>query len=275
LSKEEESISLVSLHLRCCGGPTGESEEKRIAEATEIRNNIDTFQSPRWIIAGDWNLVGTKEPLKIVLSDDLAIVEAYQPDGLLNATWSDRTSSFTPGRLDWMLYSPKTFEVVNSFVLDTADLDRDSLAANDLLSEDIAHGNLFCQFGRLRAEQKAPEKLVRQLVEYFAGKKICPFTAKLPAGPHFTHKCWEVCRSIPYGTTISYKELATLAGSPKAVRAAGQAMKRNPLVIITPCHRVLSSSGHLHGYAGETSIKSKELKRKQFLLDLEQSTIRL
>jgi len=131
-------VTFVSLHLRCCGGPTGEAEEQRQEEATSIRGVLDNVAAPRFIVAGDWNLVGTMKPLKIVQADKLAIVDAYQPDGLLNATWSDTTSSFTPGRLDWMLYSPKTLTVVNSFVLDTADLDGETLIANDLLQEDTA-----------------------------------------------------------------------------------------------------------------------------------------
>jgi methylated-DNA-[protein]-cysteine S-methyltransferase len=134
-------------------------------------------------------------------------------------------------------------------------------------------GELLCEFGRHIVEKEPPKKLAKQLVEYFAGKKIQQFSTPLPEGPLFTRKCWEACRSIPYGTTISYKELAEFAGSPKAARAAGQAMKRNPTAILTPCHRVLSSSGALHGYEGVTAVKSKELKRKQFLLELEQRTI--
>ena len=131
-------IHCFSLHLRCCGGPTGEAEEQRQEEAKKIRTVLDSIQTSGFIIGGDWNLVGTKKPLEIVQDGTLAIVEAYQPDGLLNATWSDVTSSFTPGRLDWMLYSPSAFSVVNSFVLNTADLASDTLIANDLLQEDTA-----------------------------------------------------------------------------------------------------------------------------------------
>ena len=135
---KKKPIHCFSLHLRCCGGPTGEAEEQRQKEATAIRTIIDTFHAPRCIIAGDWNLVGTATPLEIVQEGKLAIVDAYQPDGKLNATWSDATSSFTPGRLDWMLYSPSAFSVVNSYVLDTADLGSETLIANDLLPEDTA-----------------------------------------------------------------------------------------------------------------------------------------
>lgn len=133
---KEKPVNFISLHLRCCGGPTSEAELQRQEEATEIHHTISNMQSPRWVIAGDWNLVGTRKPLAIVQSDTLASVEAFQPDGLLNATWSDTTSSFTPGRLDWMLYSPAFLEVTKSFVLDSSDLDSNTLLANDLRSED-------------------------------------------------------------------------------------------------------------------------------------------
>ena len=133
---KEKPVNFISLHLRCCGGPTSEAELQRQEEAKEIHNTVSNMQSPRWVIAGDWNLVGTKKPLTIVQSDFLASVQAYQPDGLLNATWSDSTSSFTPGRLDWMLYSPTFLRVSKSFVLDSSDLDSNTLLANDLLSED-------------------------------------------------------------------------------------------------------------------------------------------
>jgi endonuclease/exonuclease/phosphatase family metal-dependent hydrolase len=135
---QDKPVNFVSLHLRCCGGPTGEAEERRQEESTAIHHLVDNTSSPRWIIAGDWNLVGTTKPLNIVRAGQFAIVEAYQPDGLLNATWSDTTSSFTPGRLDWMLYSPETLKPVNSFVLDTSDLDTTTLNNSNLNAEDTA-----------------------------------------------------------------------------------------------------------------------------------------
>ncbi|MBC8522297.1 endonuclease/exonuclease/phosphatase family protein, partial [PVC group bacterium] len=138
ISFEEELLSFVSLHLRCCGGPTGEAEEQRQLEATNIRRALDNIKRKRLVIAGDWNLVGTTKPLEIIMANKLAIVDAFQPDKRLNATWSDTTSSFTPGRLDWMLYSPETLKVVNCFVLDTADLDQKTLNETNLNSEDTA-----------------------------------------------------------------------------------------------------------------------------------------
>ena len=130
--------TFISLHLRCCGGPTGEAEAERQEQAKKVRLILESITSNTFIVAGDWNLVGTMKPLEIVKSSDFAIVDAFQPDGVLNATWSDTTSSFTPGRLDWMLYSPKTLEANQSFVLDTKDLDSNTLLAHDLLAEDTA-----------------------------------------------------------------------------------------------------------------------------------------
>ncbi|MDP7009624.1 MAG: endonuclease/exonuclease/phosphatase family protein [Phycisphaerales bacterium] len=135
---QKKPINFISLHLRCCGGPDSEAELQRIEEAEAIHRAVASRQSPRFLIAGDWNLVGTKKPLELVQANVLATVDAYQPDGLLNATWSDTSSSFTPGRLDWMLYSPNTLEVTHCVVLDTADLDADSLLNYDLLQEDTA-----------------------------------------------------------------------------------------------------------------------------------------
>lgn len=133
---------------------------------------------------------------------------------------------------------------------------------------------LCCEFGKFPVDAPPSKILANQLSKYFAGEKIALFKAPLPLGPPFTQKCWEACRLIPYGETITYKELAKRAGSPNAMRAAGQAMRNNPLTIITPCHRVIASSGALHGYSGATNPNSTHLRRKKYLIDLEQRTIR-
>jgi methylated-DNA-[protein]-cysteine S-methyltransferase len=131
------------------------------------------------------------------------------------------------------------------------------------------NNTLICEFGSHKVEREPSKQIAAQLADYFAGNKTTAFTCELPDGTAFTRKCWEACRNIPFGETRTYAELAKSAGSPKAARAAGQAMRKNPLVIITPCHRVISSSGKLHGYAGTTDPQSKELRRKHFLLSFE------
>ena len=135
-------------------------------------------------------------------------------------------------------------------------------------------GTLICTFGKGKIDCEPSKKLGNQLRDFLRGKVIKKFDVTTPQATPFTNRCWEACRNITYGNTVTYKELAKRAGSPKANRAAGQAMKKNPMVILTPCHRVIASSGALHGFAGTTNPKSIELQRKEFLLDLEQSTIR-
>ena len=81
-------------------------------------------------------------------------------------------------------------------------------------------------------------------------------------GTKFQVKVWKELLKIPSGETRTYKEIAMIAGSPKAIRAAGSANAKNPIPIVIPCHRVLGSGGQLGGYGGG-------LNRKNFLLNLE------
>ena len=89
----------------------------------------------------------------------------------------------------------------------------------------------------------------------------------LAGAPSFFAAAWEACRRIPPGETRSYAWLAAEAGSPLAVRAAGQAMARNPLALVIPCHRVIASNGDLRGYgAGGLGVKAR-------LLELERAAV--
>lgn len=103
---------------------------------------------------------------------------------------------------------------------------------------------------------------------YFAGNPAAldAIPLDLSAGPPFYGAAWAACRSIPPGETRSYQWLADAAGNPRASRAAGQAMARNPFPLVIPCHRVVGSSGGLHGYgAGGVGVKARllELERRQ------------
>lgn len=104
----------------------------------------------------------------------------------------------------------------------------------------------------------------KRLHEYFAGERR---TFSLPLsqkGTPFQQKVWEALAMIPYGESRSYADIAVAVGSPKAVRAVGQANKRNDLPIFVPCHRVIGKNSTLTGYAGsKTDIKS-------YLLSIEQ-----
>ena len=115
-------------------------------------------------------------------------------------------------------------------------------------------------------ERETPllKEVKRQLDEYFDGKRRAFDLSLAPEGTPFQLKAWEGLRSIPYGETRSYKQMAEYAGSPKAYRASGLANNRNPISIIVPCHRVIGSDGKLVGFGGG-------LDTKQMLLDLEQN----
>lgn len=96
---------------------------------------------------------------------------------------------------------------------------------------------------------------IRQLKEYFSGKRKT-FTIKLASkGTPFQQQVWQALRAIPYGHTQSYGQIAKAIGKPKAVRAVGAANGQNPVSIIVPCHRVIGSNGKLVGYGGGLSIK--------------------
>lgn len=137
--------------------------------------------------------------------------------------------------------------------------------ANSLLAVTFAEHTetLSKQFKEIEfIEKESPviKKAVRQLTEYFAGKRKSFDLDLDPSGTAFQKKAWATLRKIPFGTTLSYKEQATKMGSPKAIRAVGSANGQNPIAIIVPCHRVISSSGKLSGYAGGSKIKAKLLQ---------------
>ena len=101
-----------------------------------------------------------------------------------------------------------------------------------------------------------------QLDEYFSNQRT-EFTIPLHfTGTDFQQKIWRLLLNIPFGKTLSYLQMARLAGDEKVIRAAASANGKNPLAIIVPCHRVIGSDGSLTGYAGG-------LWRKKWLLEHE------
>jgi len=115
------------------------------------------------------------------------------------------------------------------------------------------------------ADRKIPEVLRKcrtQLDEYFRGKRT-DFSVKLMLeGTDFQKKVWTRLYKIPYGQTVSYKDVAVSIGNERGVRAVGGATGRNNISIIVPCHRVIGSGGDLVGFGGG-------LWRKVWLLNLE------
>ena len=115
---------------------------------------------------------------------------------------------------------------------------------------DVARGDVF-------------DDVRRQLGEYLAGERR---EFELPVdvtGSAFQRRVWDRLEEIPYGTTVSYGELARELGAGVTAQEVGAAVGRNPVSIIIPCHRVVGADGGLTGYAGG-------LRRKRALLDLEQ-----
>ena len=103
---------------------------------------------------------------------------------------------------------------------------------------------------------------VTELDEYFAGKRKAFEIQLRLVGTDFQHEVWNALRSIPYGATKSYKDIAQCIGKPKAVRAVAGAISANGISILIPCHRVIGSNHSLTGYAGG-------LEAKRMLLEME------
>ena len=107
----------------------------------------------------------------------------------------------------------------------------------------------------------------RELDGYFTGRvHAFELAVDLAGLPAFQRSVLEELQRVPYGSTATYAELALRVGNPRAARAVGGALNRNPVPIVVPCHRIVGSSGSLTGYAGG-------LERKRALLALEGATL--
>ncbi len=108
------------------------------------------------------------------------------------------------------------------------------------------------------------QEVVTQLQEYFAGTRK-DFSVQLsPQGTEFQQKVWELLTKVEHGKTINYSQLSEQYGDLKAIRAVASANGKNPILIIIPCHRIISKDGGLGGF-------SAELWRKEWLLNHEQN----
>jgi methylated-DNA-[protein]-cysteine S-methyltransferase len=101
---------------------------------------------------------------------------------------------------------------------------------------------------------------ITQLEEYFAGQRK-EFTIPIkPEGTDYMKSIWKQLVNIPYGTTLSYGQVAEMAGNKKGARSAGMACGRNPILILIPCHRVIGADGSLTGFACGLDTKKALLK---------------
>ncbi|MBN1310430.1 MAG: methylated-DNA--[protein]-cysteine S-methyltransferase [Anaerolineae bacterium] len=127
-------------------------------------------------------------------------------------------------------------------------------------------GNFLARLDPLARTERNPKVLApvtAQLAEYFGQeRRKFDITIDLEHVASFQRGVLKTALSIPSGSVWTYQRVAQEIGKPKASRAVGQALGRNPIPIVVPCHRVIGSDGSLHGYAGG-------LERKRMLLELE------
>ena len=114
-------------------------------------------------------------------------------------------------------------------------------------------------------KRSEPFAQVRAQLRAYFNRELKRFDVALaPVGTPFQLKVWQALLTIPYGELVSYKDIAEAVGNPKASRAVGGAVGKNPLPIIVPCHRCVGSDGSLTGFGGGLDTKKR-------LLDLERA----
>ena len=133
----------------------------------------------------------------------------------------------------------------------------------------LTHIDLASSNDREPTSMPAPGSIlaeaVHQLEQYFAGsRREFDLRLDIEAG-EFERRVLDELARVPYGTTVSYGELASMAGYPGAARAVGNVMRNNQLMIVLPCHRVIGADGSLRGYGG----LGCGLEHKRWLLEFE------
>ena len=127
------------------------------------------------------------------------------------------------------------------------------------------HATIQVRVGAASLDLEVPpgvdaDRLRTRVDAWLAGRDEAFDDVPTPTGTPFQVACWDACRRIPRGETRTYSWLAAAAGRPAAVRAAGQAMRRNPLPIVVPCHRVVAAGGRPGGFSGSCGEDSLALK---------------
>lgn len=135
-----------------------------------------------------------------------------------------------------------------------------------LFNGDILKGLSFKKPPGLFRKGKLPSLVKNELSEYFK-QGLENFSQKIffSKGTEFERKVWLTLKEIPYGETRTYKWLAQKIGKPNATRAVGQALSRNPIPIILPCHRVIESDGSIGGYSSGVNIKRRLLEIEYYI----------
>ena len=124
----------------------------------------------------------------------------------------------------------------------------------------------FIRPDRIMGKGKAPAPIQKELKDFFEhGIEEFTLTIVFTKGTDFEKRVWLALKEIPFGETRTYKWLAEKLGKPNASRAVGQALSKNPLPIVLPCHRVIESDGSLGGYSGGVDIKRRLLDIEYYL----------
>jgi methylated-DNA-[protein]-cysteine S-methyltransferase len=116
-----------------------------------------------------------------------------------------------------------------------------------------------------RQDKRFFQDLIQRFKHYFTGRQVAfPDRLDIHKATPFQRAVWQTARKIPYGETRRYAWVARKTGKPGAARAAGQALGRNPLPIIIPCHRVIYSNGGLGGFTGGVALKKRLLVLEKY-----------
>jgi methylated-DNA-[protein]-cysteine S-methyltransferase len=131
-----------------------------------------------------------------------------------------------------------------------------------LWSADEKSGRVTLPLAEKQDRHPVLRETEEQLKDYFSGRRE-RFSVKLDLrGTPFQKKVWRSLLTIPYGETRTYSDIAKTIGHPAAARAVGAANGKNPISIIAPCHRLVGSTGKLHGFAGGLKAKAELLKHE-------------
>ncbi len=150
--------------------------------------------------------------------------------------------------------------------------ERDGMIAAASLCDDVhprTEDEFLWRFGspHTRSGSQVLEEAARQAAEYFSGARTSFDVPFLLKGTEFQRRVWQQLRRIPFGSTISYGELAEQIDAPAAFRAVGNANGRNCLPVFIPCHRVLAAGGKIGGFTGGLGLKKRLLAHEAAVLN--------
>ena len=161
----------------------------------------------------------------------------------------------------------KTFTTTYTSPLGPIVIESDGQAITSLrFSNEQVHADSTGQGEEILKEAATTPPIIAETIQwlddYFAGKRPCNVPRLNPQGTAFQKRVWQALLTIPYGETLSYGEIAKMVDC-RSAQAVGQAVGRNPIALIIPCHRVIASNGQLGGYAYGIKIKKRLLELEQ------------